>query len=138
MIIKEKQIPQIHAINTNLNNTPHVSFSLCFFLSYSSALQSNIAIIIYTNNLIPPHINSVSVKQRITSNRNTIPDEYTHLHMIGSEMKNEAFAELLLNDMPLDKGRIAFNRMHIGKSIIISNISLFTGVNDSALLQIPI
>ena len=37
------------------------------------------------------------------------PDEYTHLHMIGIEMKNEAFAELLLNDMPLDKGRIAFN-----------------------------
>lgn len=37
------------------------------------------------------------------------PDEYTHLRMIGREIRNESFAELLLNDMPLDKDRIIFN-----------------------------
>lgn len=29
--------------------------------------------------------------------------------MIGTEIKNESFAELLLSDMPLDKDRIIFN-----------------------------
>lgn len=39
-----------------------------------------------------------------------IPDEYTHLQMIGSEIANDSIAELLMNDMPLDQGRIIFNK----------------------------
>lgn len=39
-----------------------------------------------------------------------IPDEYTHLQMIGSEIANDSIAELLMNDMPLEQGRIIFNK----------------------------
>lgn len=37
------------------------------------------------------------------------PDEYTHLQMIGSEIKNESIADILLNDMSLDMNRIIFH-----------------------------
>lgn len=50
------------------------------------------------------------------------PDEYSHLAMIGAEIKNDQLAKLLVNDMPLEQERIRFNKDEKLDSVLFKNV----------------